>query len=67
MKRWTVCYTEKRIMEVIVEADTQEEAEGIVIDGGADYDSSVELDAEVLDINSSEFYHDSEISEEDDE
>ena len=25
MKRWTVCYSEKRLMEIIVEADTQEE------------------------------------------
>jgi hypothetical protein len=65
MKRWTVCYTEKRIMEVIVKADTQEEAEDIVMDGGADYDSAVELDAHLVDINNSEFLDDSEISEDD--
>jgi hypothetical protein len=66
MKRWTVCYTEKRIMEIIVEADTQEEAEEIVSDGGADYDSAIELDAQVLDVNNSEFLDDSD-PEEDDE
>jgi hypothetical protein len=66
MKRWTVCYSEKRLMEVIVEADTQEEAEDIVIDGGADYDSAVELDAHILDVNNSEFLDDSD-PEEDDE
>lgn len=66
MKRWTVCYSEKRLMEIIIEADTQEEAEDIVMDGGADYDSAVELDAEVLDINNSEFLDDSD-PEEDDE
>lgn len=65
MKRWTVCYSEKRLMEVIVEADTQEEAEDIVIDGGADYDSALELDAHILDVNNSEFLDDSEISEDD--
>jgi hypothetical protein len=66
MKRWTVCYTEKRIMEVIVEADSQEEAEDIVGDGGADYDSAVELDAHILDVNNSEFLDDSKISDDDD-
>lgn len=65
MKRWTVWYSERRLMEVIVEADTQEEAEDIVMDGGADYDSAVELDAHILDINNSEFLDDSEISEDD--
>jgi len=64
MKRWTVCYSEKRLMEVIVEADTQEEAEDIVMDGGADYDSAVELDAHVLDVNHSEFLDNSDPNEE---
>lgn len=59
MKRWTVCYSEKRIMEIIVEADTQEEAEDIVLSGGADYDSAIELDACLVDINNSEFLDDS--------
>lgn len=65
MKRWTVCYSEKRLMEIIVEADTQEEAENMVMDGDADYDSAVELDAHILDVNNSEFLDDSEISEDD--
>jgi hypothetical protein len=59
MKRWTVCYSEKRLMEVIVEADTQEEAEAIVNDGEADYDSALELDAHILHVNNSEFLDDS--------
>ena len=63
MTRWTVCYTEKRIMEIIVEADTQEEAEDMVMDGGADYDSAIELDACLVDINNSEFLDDSEVEE----
>jgi len=50
-------------MEIIVEADTQEEAEDIVMDGGADYDSAVELDVCLVDINHSEFLDDSEVSE----
>lgn len=65
MKRWTVCYSEKRLMEVIVEADTQEEAEDIVIDGGADYESALELDAHILHVNHSEFLDNSEVSEDD--
>lgn len=52
-------------MEIIVEADTQEEAENMVMDGDADYDSAVELDAHILDVNNSEFLDDSEISEDD--
>lgn len=63
MTRWTVCYTEKRIMEIIVEADTQEEAEDMVMDGGVDYDSAIELDACLVDINNSEFLDDSEVEE----
>jgi hypothetical protein len=63
MKRWTVCYSERRLMEIIVEANTQEEAEDIVVDGGADYDSAVELDVCLVEINNSEFLDDSEISE----
>jgi len=65
MKRWTVCYTEKRIMEIIVEADSQEEAEEMVMDGGANYDSAIELDVCLVDINHSEFLDDSEVSDED--
>ena len=52
-------------MEIIVEADSQEEAEDIVSDGGADYDSAVELDVCLVDITNSEFLDDSEISEDD--
>ena len=65
MKRWTACYSERRLMEIIVKADTQEEAEDIVMDGGADYDSAVELDVCLVEINNSEFLDDSEISEDD--
>jgi len=65
MKRWTVSYSERRLMEVIVEANTQEEAEDIVSDGGADYDSAIELDVCLVDINNSEFLDDSEMSEDD--
>jgi len=63
MKRWTVNYSENRLMEVIVDADTQDEAEDFVLDGSADYDSAVELDAHVLHVNSSEFLDDSEADE----
>lgn len=63
MSRWTVCYSENRIMEIIVEADTQEDAERMVMDGDVDYDTATELDADITNVNDSEFLDDSEISE----
>lgn len=63
MKRWTVCYSENRLMEIIVEADNQEDAERMVIDGDVDYDEATELDADVTHVNNSEFLDDSEVGE----
>jgi hypothetical protein len=59
MKRWNVCYSEHRIMEIIVEADSDEEAERMVMDGEVDYSESKEQDAEVTGVNSVEFDSDS--------
>lgn len=65
MKKWFVCYSENRIMEIEVEADTDEEAERMVMDGEVDYSESTEQDAEVTCVNSVEFSGDS--NPEDDE
>jgi hypothetical protein len=53
--RYCVSYSERSIREIIVEANSEEEAERMVMDGDVDYDESSELDAEIININSSEY------------
>ena len=61
MKRWFVTYSESRLMEIEVEADNEEEAERIVMDGEADYATATEIDnsAEIMSVNHVEFSGDS--------
>jgi hypothetical protein len=56
MKRWHVSYSERRIMEIIVEANDGEGAEQMVLDGDVDYDDAIEQDAEVIGVNSVTLY-----------
>lgn len=65
MPRWSVSYSEKTIREIVVTADTEEEAENMVLDGDVDYDASCEIDAEILGVNSVEFLDDSEVGDDD--
>lgn len=51
MKRWMVSYSENRLMELIVEAESEEEAERMVLNGDADYDKAYEQDAEIVSVN----------------
>jgi hypothetical protein len=51
MVRYRVDYSEHRMMSIEIEADTPEEAERIVMDGEADYNTSHEDDAEVVSVN----------------
>ena len=55
MNRYWVTYSEHRIMEVVVEAENEDEAKALVMEGGADYVSANELDAEVTSVNSVTF------------
>lgn len=50
MPKYKVTYSEHQIREIDIEADTPEEAERIVMDGDADYDTSHEVDADVADV-----------------
>jgi hypothetical protein len=54
MPMFKVCYTESVVKEIDIEAESAEEAERIVDDGGADYDAAVESDAEIVCIDSVE-------------
>lgn len=63
MKRWFVTYSEHRLMEVEVEAENEDEAQNIVLEGGADYESAREIDAEVTDVSNVEFSSDSDPEE----
>ena len=52
MPKFTVRYSEHAIREIVVEADSAEEAERKVIDGDVDFDKSSEVDATVTGVNS---------------
>jgi hypothetical protein len=52
--KYKVSYSEHVLRDIDVEADCAEEAERMVLDGEVDYDQSVEVDAEVTCVNSSE-------------
>jgi hypothetical protein len=54
MPKYLVSYSENTIRNLVVDAGTQEEAEQKVIDGDADYDNSIEVDATIVGVNSSE-------------
>ena len=54
MKKFLVSYSENVIRNIVVKAHDAEEAEEMVMDGDVDYDDSVEVDATVVSINSSE-------------
>jgi hypothetical protein len=51
MPHFLVNYSEHGIREIVIEADSAEEAEEIVMDGDADYDAAEELDTEVVSVN----------------
>ena len=54
MKKFLVNYSENHIYEIIIEAETKEEAEEIVNNGDADYRASREIDCTLVDINHTE-------------
>ena len=54
MKKFLVSYSENVIRNIVVEAHDAETAEEMVMNGDVDYDESVEVDATVVSINSSE-------------
>jgi hypothetical protein len=51
MTHFLVCYSETWIRELVLEADSAEEVEEIVMGGDADYDAAKVLHAEVVAIN----------------
>ena len=53
-KKYLVNYSENHIYEIIVEADSKEEAEEIVNNGDADFDTAREIDSTLVDINRAE-------------
>jgi len=53
-KRYLVNYSENHIYEIVVEADSKEEAEELVNDGSVDFDTAREIDSTLVDINHSE-------------
>ena len=59
MSLWNVSYSEHRIMNIIVEAENEEEAERMVMDGEVDYGEASEQDAEIVSVNSVESDSDS--------
>jgi len=66
MKTWFVSYSETRLMEIEVEADNEEEAERIVMDGEADYNTATEIPdgVEITCVNKVEFSGDSDPGDE---
>ncbi len=54
MKKFLVNYSENHIYEIVIEAESKEEAERIVSDGDADYDTAKEIDSTLVDINNTE-------------
>jgi hypothetical protein len=53
-KKYIVNYTESHVYEVIVMAASKEDAESMVLDGDADYDTARKIDSTLVDINRSE-------------
>lgn len=53
-KKYLVNYTESHVYEVIVMASSKEDAESMVLDGDADYDTARKIDSTLVDINRSE-------------
>jgi capsular polysaccharide biosynthesis protein len=54
MPRYVVGYSEHRIMNITVEAESKDEAEKMVSEGNVDFDDATEQDAEVTSVNSVE-------------
>ena len=54
MKKFLVNYSENHIYEIVIEAETKEEAEEIVNNGDADFDKAREIDCTLVDINHTE-------------
>ena len=54
MKKFLVNYSENHIYEIVIEAETKEEAEEIVNNGDADYSMAREIDSTLVDINHTE-------------
>ncbi len=48
--KFKVSYTENVMKELVVDADSTEEAERMVMDGDCDYDGAFETDAYVFEI-----------------
>lgn len=65
MKRWFVSYSERRLMEIEIEAKDEDEAMALVEEGNVDFDTAKEIDAEITSVNNVELSYEDDEPEDD--